>query len=61
MTPKGPGLLPGPFLLLAGVPGEEGPGDGAGLGEAPGELGNALAVGGAGALVGNEVGGKPFP
>ena len=49
MTPKGPGLLPGPFLLLAGVPGEEGPGDGAGLGEAPGELGNALAVGGAGA------------
>ena len=51
MTPKGPGLLPGPFLLLAGVPGEEGPGDGAGLGEAllslaPESLASVLQVSG---------------
>ena len=48
-------------MLLVGIPGEEGPGDDARLGKAPGELDDALAAGSAGGLVGNEIRGEPFP
>ena len=55
------GIVTGtPLRGAVGVPGEEGPGDGAGLGEAPGALGHALAIGFASVLVGHQVDGKPF-